>query len=91
MRLRLTENNYSTRAKSRAEVSENIHKGSAKPLLNCNHTWKKGKRYYFMSTLPSTYYNRLIGHASASFADLLQTEDCIRMTLKQKRLKIITH
>lgn len=41
----------------------------------------------FMSTMPSSYYDRLIGHASASFANLVQSRKRIGDDLKTKRSK----
>lgn len=41
----------------------------------------------FMSTLSSTYYDRLIGHAGASFANLVQTGERIEDGLKTGKIK----
>lgn len=41
----------------------------------------------FMSTLSLTYYIRLIGHAGASFANLVHTEEHIQDGLKAKKIK----
>lgn len=40
-----------------------------------------------MSTLSSTYYDRLIGHARASFPNLIQIEEHIEDELKTEKLK----
>lgn len=41
----------------------------------------------FMGTLSWTYYDRLIGHASASFANLVQTGERIEDGLKTGKIK----
>lgn len=40
-----------------------------------------------MSTLSSTYYDRLIGHADASFANLVQIRECIEDGPKTGKIK----
>lgn len=40
-----------------------------------------------MSTLSSTYYDRLIGHTNALFANLVQTAEHIEDGLKTKKIK----
>lgn len=40
-----------------------------------------------MSTLSSTYYDRLIGHIDASFANLVQTGEQIEDGLKTGKIK----
>lgn len=41
----------------------------------------------FMSNLSSMYYDRLIGQASASFTNMMQTGECIEAGLKIGKVK----
>lgn len=43
--------------------------------------------FIFMSTLSSTYYDTLIGHASKSFANLVQNGERIEDDLKPRKIK----
>lgn len=60
-------------------------KGGVKQLLRSNPLTKKENVTIFMNTLSSAYYDRLTDYASASFVNLLQTEECIRAALRLLR------
>lgn len=57
------------------------------PTSICSH--RKRNAAIFISILSSTYYDRLIGHASASFANLVQPMEQVQYCIKIRKIRNI--
>lgn len=74
-------------SKKPSETSESLHKDGARlPPSATSPDWK-GKVTIFMGTLLSTDYDKLIGHAGASFANLVQIGEIIEDSLLRLKNK----
>lgn len=78
----LTRNSYRESLKSPSKVSENAPRGGDRQLHKSNQPLLKKRMWLFVGTLFSTYYDRLIGHTVASFANLVQTGEQFKMVLR---------
>lgn len=70
-------------SKKTGDVLQTMIKDSTVRLPKFNPTYE----HHLYNDISPTYYDRLIGHVDASFANLIHLEESIQDGLKTKKLK----